>query len=173
MFCPVQLIQRSKMSKCPCQSGKEYDACCGPIISGSQAALTAEALMRSRYSAFAKGEVDYLGRSLHPDQRADYDPGATQRWANHSEWVNLQILNISGGGTDDDEGTVEFIATYRQKGNTLSHHEVGQFNRLNGIWYYTDGKIVTPGTVRHESPKVGRNDPCPCGSGKKYKKCCG
>ena len=161
------------MSQCPCQSGKEYDACCGPIIRGDRAAPTAEALMRSRYSAFAKDEIDYLEKSLHPDQRADYDPASTRHWAEHSEWLKLEIVEVSGGGENDDEGTVEFIATYRQKGNTLAHHEIGRFNRIKGVWYYTDGKIVTPGTVRHEAPKVGRNDPCPCGSGKKYKKCCG
>lgn len=161
------------MSPCPCQSGKEYDACCGPIIRGERAAPTAEALMRSRYSAFAKDEIDYLEQSLHPDQRTDYDPASTRHWAEHSEWLKLEIVDVSDGGENDDEGTVEFIATYRQKGNTLAHHEIGRFNRIKGVWYYTDGKIVTPGTVRHEAPKVGRNDPCPCGSGKKYKKCCG
>ncbi len=161
------------MSLCPCQSGKEYAACCGPVISGDRAASTAEILMRSRYSAFAKNETAYLEQSLHPDQRADYDPAATRHWAGHSEWVKLEILDTGGGGEEDEEGTVEFIATYRQKGNTLTHHEVGRFSRLNGAWYYTDGEIITPGTVRNEHPKTGRNDPCPCGSGKKYKKCCG
>lgn len=160
------------MSQCPCGSGKEYDTCCGPLIIGSQAAATAEALMRSRYAAFAMGKVEYLGESLHPDHRADYDPQATQRWADNSEWVKLEVANTSGGGKDDEQGTVEFIATYRQKGITHAHHEEGHFSRKNGIWYYADGKIVTQGTLRNEGPKVGRNDPCPCGSGKKYKKCC-
>jgi len=161
------------MNQCPCQSGKEYDACCGPIIRGDQAAPTAETLMRSRYSAFAKGEIDYLKQSLHPKQRTDYDPDSTRRWAEHSEWLGLEIVDTHDGGENDEEGTVEFIAKYRQKGGTLAHHEIGEFKRSNGIWYYHDGKTVTPGTVRHEGPKVGRNDPCPCGSGKKYKKCCG
>lgn len=161
------------MSQCPCESGKEYEACCGPVIRGSQTAPTAEALMRSRYSAFAKGEIEYLKQSLRPDQRADYDPVATQHWADKSEWLKLEIIETGAGGKDDEEGTVEFIASYRQKGNTHVHHEVAHFSRRNGIWYYTDGKIVTPGTVRNEGPKIGRNDPCPCGSGKKYKKCCG
>jgi SEC-C motif-containing protein len=161
------------MSLCPCQSGKDYDACCGPVINGTRPAPTAEALMRSRYSAYPKGEIDYLERSLHPEHRHDYDPVAAKDWADKAEWINLDILDVKGGGEDDEQGTVEFVATYRQKGNTLSHHEVGQFTRLNGIWYYADGKIVTPGTVRNQGPKTGRNDPCPCGSGKKYKKCCG
>lgn len=160
------------MHPCPCQSGKEYDACCGPVISGERAAATAEALMRSRYSAFAKGEIAYLERSLHPDHRGDYDPNSTKQWAETSEWIKLDVLDTSAGGPDDEEGTVDFVATYRQKDNTCVHHELAHFQRKNGVWYYTDGKIVTPGTVRNEGPKVGRNDPCPCGSGKKYKKCC-
>ena len=161
------------MSACPCQSGKEYDDCCGPIISGTRAAPTAEALMRSRYSAYATGKIDYLSESLHPDSHDDYDPQAVAQWANNAEWLKLEIVKTSGGGELDNKGTVEFIATYREKGVTHAHHELAEFDRLDGKWYFTDGKLVTPGTVRNEGPKVGRNDPCPCGSGKKYKKCCG
>ena len=161
------------MDQCPCESGKQYEACCGPLISGAQAAATAAALMRSRYTAFVKSEIEYLKQTLHPDHRADYDPQATQRWADSSLWKKLEIVSVQRGGISDDEGTVEFIATYRQKGITHTHHEVGNFNRRNGIWYYTDGKMVSPGTICNEGPKTGRNDPCPCGSGRKYKKCCG
>lgn len=161
------------MNPCPCGSGREFDACCGPVLSGACPAATAEALMRSRYSAFAVKELDYLEKSLHPDYRADHDPAATRRWADSSEWVRLEILDVQDGGTGDDTGSVEFVATYRQKGVTHAHHEAGQFTRHEGRWYYTDGKMVTPGTRRNEGPKIGRNDPCACGSGKKYKKCCG
>jgi len=132
------------MSLCPCQSGKEYDACCGAIIGGSQPASTAEALMRSRYSAFVKGEVDYLRDSLHPDHRDDFDPAATKDLAVNSTWLGLQILNTTGGGKDDQEGTVEFIANFRMKGATYQHHELAQFNRHNGTWYYTDGQLIMP-----------------------------
>ena len=161
------------MNPCPCQSGKEYEACCGPIIKGERAADTAEALMRSRYTAFAKGEVGYLEHSLHPDHRGDYDPAATRHWADNSEWLKLEIIDVKDGGVSDDRGTIEFIATFRQNDVTHDHREVAEFERLNGRWYYTDGKLATPGTVRNPGPKTGRNDPCPCGSGKKYKKCCG
>ena len=161
------------MNHCPCRSGKEYEICCGPIIGGERVAESAEALMRSRYSAFTKGEIGHLKESLHPDHRSDYDPASTRHWAANSEWLSLEIVATGKGGEEDDEGTVEFIATYRQNGTTYSHHEVGRFERLNGKWYYTDGKLVTPATIRNPGPKVGRNDPCPCGSGLKYKKCCG
>ena len=138
-------IQWNKMSQCPCQSGKEYDACCGPVIGGRETAATAEALMRSRYSAFAKGEIEYLKQSLHPDHRADYDPVSTQALSANSEWVGLEIVGTRGDGKDDQEGSVEFIATFRQKGMTFKHHELAEFKRHNGIWYYTDGKLVMPG----------------------------
>jgi SEC-C motif domain protein len=136
------------MSQCPCQSGKEYEACCGPIIGGSQAASTAEALMRSRYTAFVKSEIDYLKNSLHPDHRDDFDPVSTRDLADNSEWINLQIINTSGGGKDDQEGTVEFIVTFSRQGVTYKHHELAQFNRHNGTWYYTDGELVMPDGVR-------------------------
>ncbi|MCC6302212.1 MAG: YchJ family protein [Gammaproteobacteria bacterium] len=158
---------------CPCGSGRDYPACCGPVIEGSGPAATAEALMRSRYSAFARGAIDHLEHSLHPDARADHDAEATRRWADKAEWQGLTIVATTGGGPDDDAGTVEFIASYRQKGVTHAHHEVGAFHRHQGRWYYTDGRMVTPGTQRNEGPRVGRNEPCPCGSGRKYKKCCG
>ena len=132
------------MSLCPCQSGKEYEACCGPIISGSQAAPNPEAVMRSRYTAFAKGEVDYLKNSLHPDQWGEFDPAATKDLAENSEWLGFKIINSSGGGQNDQEGTVEFVVTFRMKGVSYNHHELSQFNRVDGVWYYTDGKIVTP-----------------------------
>jgi SEC-C motif-containing protein len=161
------------MNLCPCNSGRSYEDCCGPLISGERPAATPEALMRSRYSAFSLKAIEYLKESLHPDLRADHDPEATRRWADKSEWVGLEIVSTSGGGADDDAGTVEFIASYRQKGTPYTHHEAAEFSRHKGRWYYTDGKMVTPGTQRNEGPKIGRNDPCPCGSGRKYKKCCG
>ena len=161
------------MILCPCQSGKDYDACCGPIIDGIQDASTPEALMRSRYSAFTKGAINHLTNSLHPDHRDDYDPIAAEQWAKNAEWLNLEIVKTEAGGLMDEQGTVEFIASYREKGVPYAHHELAEFSRLNGKWYFTDGKLVTPATVRNSGPKIGRNDLCPCGSGKKYKKCCG
>ena len=161
------------MSQCPCGSGKEYDNCCGPLISGNQAAATAEALMRSRYTAYAKADIAYITDTLHPSARHDHDPIAAQRWAEQSEWLGLEICNVEAGGETDDTGIVEFIASYREKGGIKKHHEIAEFTKDNGRWYFKDGKAVAPQTVQREAAKVGRNDPCPCGSGKKYKKCCG
>ena len=161
------------MSQCPCGSGQEYGACCGPIIRGEQPAPTAEALMRSRYSAYALVEIAHITDSLHPSSRHDHDPVASKRWAEQSEWLGLEICSVEGGGEEDDTGSVEFIASYREKNGIKNHHEVAQFKREDGRWYFMDGKQVAPQTVQRKTTKVGRNDPCTCGSGKKYKKCCG
>lgn len=161
------------MTNCPCCSGLAFAQCCGPLLSGEQAARTAEALMRSRYTAYTRGQIEYLTQTLHPDYRNDQDVGATRRWAANAEWIQLKVVQATQGADDDKEGEVEFIATYREKGLTRNHHEIGQFRKQDGIWYFTEGKIVPIKTQMHETPKIGRNEPCPCGSGKKFKKCCG
>jgi SEC-C motif-containing protein len=162
-----------QMSECPCGSGLAYADCCEPILSGAIAAPTAERLMRSRYTAYQKGAIGHLGDSLHPDHKSDWDEAATRRWADNAQWLGLQIVATQAGAEGDDEGTVEFIASYREGEATKRHHEISRFARQGGRWYYVEGRMPAPETVRHAAPKVGRNDPCPCGSGKKYKKCCG
>lgn len=160
----------TELDMCPCASGKKFADCCGPYLSGAALPPTAEALMRSRYSAFATGTVDYLEETLLPGTRDDFDRQAAADWAASSEWTGLQVRQTEKGGTSDDEGYVEFVALFRQEGVDKVHHETGHFQRQDGRWYYVDGAMGTrPRTVE----KVGRNEPCPCGSGKKYKKCCG
>lgn len=156
---------------CPCCSQLAYDACCGPLISGAARAETAEQLMRSRYSAYVKGEMGYLFETTHPDGRKGYDHDGTKEWSENSEWQKLEILAVRGGAAGDQVGEVEFKAYYEGKGAQHIHHEVGVFRKLEDVWFFTDGKIV--GNVPIRSTKVGRNEPCTCGSGKKYKKCCG
>lgn len=129
--------------------------------------------MRSRYSAYAEGAVDYLGETLHPDYRGDWDRAATRRWSEGAEWLGLEIVDTEAGQPGDSEGWVEFIATFKEDGKVKRHHERSRFIADQGRWYYADGEVPRPQTQRHQGPKVGRNDPCPCGSGKKYKKCCG
>jgi SEC-C motif-containing protein len=158
---------------CPCGSGKEYEACCGPLIRGTAPAETPESLMRSRYTAFARQAMNYIEETLHPSQRHDYDPAGSAKWARESEWQGLEILEVRDDPGNADRGTVEFKAHYRRKGTPQVHHEIAEFRRTNGTWYFYDGKMVGAGQFKRETPKVGRNDPCPCGSGKKYKKCCG
>ena len=160
------------MTVCHCGSSRPFDECCGPVLSGERAAATAEALMRARYSAYVEKNLEFLQNSLHPQHRDDWDPASTARWAEGSQWLGLEIRSVRDGQTGDAEGTVEFIADYKAQGQRRRHHEVGRFALVDGRWYYVDGQLPKPETVRNE-PKVGRNDPCPCGSGRKYKKCCG
>lgn len=160
------------MNECPCGSGKSFDACCGPIIGGTPA-VTAEALMRSRYSAYVKRSYEHLEQTLSSDQRGDFSRDDAKRWAESAEWLGLSIIKTEKGGPDDQQGIVQFSARYRMEGQEKEHLETALFGREEGKWVYS-GQIVPKGeTFRREAPKVGRNDPCPCGSGKKYKKCCG
>lgn len=128
--------------------------------------------MRSRYSAYAKADIDYVERTTAPEARSDFDRDGSLAWAKQSEWLGLEIVKTEAGGPDDTTGVVEFIARYQVDGRETRHHEVSEFRRDGKQWFFVDGKIVR-GTVRNDEPKTGRNDPCPCGSGKKYKKCHG
>jgi SEC-C motif-containing protein len=160
------------MSSCPCGSGSTFEACCGPILGGAPAP-TAEALMRSRYTAYVKHDIAHLERTLSPDQRKDFDAEAAKKWSQSAEWHGLTILKTEQGGPDDKLGAVHFSAKFKMEGEDREHLEIALFGRDEGRWVYT-GQVDEPGkTVRRETPKIGRNDPCPCGSGKKYKKCCG
>jgi len=160
------------MSNCPCGSGLSLDSCCGPILAGTPA-TTAEALMRSRYTAYVQRNYEHLERSLNAEQRKDYSAEEAKRWAESSEWLGLTILSTEKGGPGDEHGLVEFSARFRADGKEHEHVETAVFGREEGQWAYF-GQLSPKGqTVRREQPKTGRNDPCPCGSGKKYKKCCG
>ena len=161
------------MTACPCGSENDYASCCEPLITGEKPAETAEALMRARYSAYAKDHVNFILDTTHPSQRDQYTEKGIRRWARNSEWLGLTIIATENGTSDDDRGTVEFVAEYFEKGRRNRHHEIAQFRRREGQWFFYDGQAPAPQTVVRESPKVGRNDPCPCGSGRKYKKCCG
>ncbi len=135
--------------------------------------MTAEQLMRSRYSAYVKQEIGYILTSLHPDHRSDYDEKSTRAWAESAEWHTFEIVETKGGGAEDREGQVEFLVTFTDKGVRQQHHELSSFRKEGDIWYFTTGKNLPPPQAVRTAPKTGRNDPCPCGSGKKFKKCCG
>ena len=162
--------------RCPCGSSQDFNACCGPILAGESRAATAQALMRSRYVAYTRGDVSYIERTLAPESRAAFDERATRDWAREARWLGLEILSTEHGGTDDDLGHVEFIATYEQRGERMAHRERSRFRRDKALgWLFVAGEAraekQSAAPVKVE--RIGRNDPCPCGSGKKYKKCCG
>ncbi len=172
---------------CPCGSTLTFDACCSPFLSGKKLPPTAEQLMRSRYTAYTKSDVSYLKKTLAPESRGDFDAATTKQWADQSTWKGLKILSTKRGSASDTQGTVEFTAVYEAEGKTIEHHEVSKFRKdENGQWFFIEGESHThaEGEEHHHdhepkkpivrvAPKVGRNDPCACGSGKKFKKCHG
>lgn len=158
---------------CPCCSGKNYDECCKPVIDGSRKAATPEELMRARYSAYAKCEVDFIIGSTEKSKRDENDRKEIENWSKNSEWLGLKIVNTDFEDNTEDSGKVEFIASYADRGVKLEHHELAEFKRVDGEWFFYDGQLVAQHPFVRVEPKIGRNDPCPCGSGKKYKKCCG
>ncbi len=161
------------MELCPCGSQIAYKKCCEPCITGKKPATTAEQLMRSRYTAYTKVATDYIRDTTHPDHRGDYDHEGTETWAREAEWLGLEIIEMIAGGVDDTCGTVEFVACFKEDGHERRHHEIGSFKKDADSWYFTEGAMVTNKPIVRSGPKIGRNDPCPCGSPLKYKKCCG
>lgn len=161
------------MAACPCGSEKSYADCCEPLISGEQPAQSAEALMRSRYSAYVKYAIDYLCDTLHPEKQSDFNRKESEQWASQSEWISLEILRTENGMPQDQSGIVEFIARFRKKDKTINYHEVAEFIKKDNRWYFWDSMVPKIEQSIRNGPKIGRNDPCVCGSGKKYKKCCG
>ncbi len=160
------------MSQCHCGLEKPYEECCQPLIKGQADAKTAEELMRSRYSAYAQGEIDYIAATIDPDRTEGFDEKSARDWAENSEWHGLEVVSTYKGEEGDETGQVEFIAHYSQNRAKTKHHELADFRTIDGKWFFVDGEAVAPQPVKRDTPKVGRNDPCPCGSGKKYKKCC-
>ncbi len=155
---------------CPCGL-KNYEECCAPFIEKNVTPTTAEELMRSRYTAYTKGDIDYIKKTSHPKDQDEFDMAAAKSWAEDSEWMGFRIIRSEQGAATDSKGIIEFIVRYKMNGQIENHHEVSTFVKIDDQWYFEDGKIITQ--VVNETPKVGRNEPCPCESGKKYKKCCG
>jgi SEC-C motif-containing protein len=151
---------------CPCGSGRALQACCAPLLRGERQAECAEQLMRSRYTAFTRGDEAYLQRTWHSSTRPeclhlDTPPAPV--------WQGLRILATRAGETGDDRGSVEFEASYRVDGRPGVLHETSRFVREGGQWRYLDGEIAAD----PQPPAPARNQPCPCGSGRKFKRCCG
>ncbi len=151
---------------CPCGSGSAEAACCGRYLAGALAP-TALALMRSRYTAYVRGAIDYLVATHDPRTRSSVDVAAVTRWSRDTEWLGLEIIATEMGGEGDDVGIVEFVASGRTHAVPFRQRERSRFRRVDGAWMYVDGE------ARAAEPRPGRNDPCPCGSGRKYKRCHG
>lgn len=141
---------------CPCGSGRLLDACCGSFLQGAPAP-DVESLMRSRYAAYVLGRYDYLYTTWHASTR----PAEGELGGTGLRWIGLEVVRSASAG---DTGEVEFIASYADRSNGRRLHETSRFVREDGRWLYVDGDCRVEG--------IGRNDACPCGSGRKFKQCC-
>jgi SEC-C motif domain protein len=152
---------------CPCGSGKTYGLCCGPVHKGLRVAATSEELMRARFSAHALDDYAFLHRTYRPTAGTPFVPEADNPT---TEWTRLEIHG-TGPGKAPDYAFVEFSAYGLEQGVEHVLHEKAEFLNEKGAWIYTKALREGPAPTV-SSKKAGRNDPCPCGSGKKYKHCC-
>ena len=144
------------MVSCPCGLPADYAACCGRYLEGGARPDTPEQLMRSRYTAYVRGDVEYLWRTHHPDKRGDR--ARLEEAVRGSTFVRLVVQEAG-------PAQVAFEAYFREGRGLRVLTERSRFVRLDERWVYLDG-VVSVGDV-------GRNASCPCGSGQKYKRCCG
>lgn len=133
--------QKSTDQICPCGSDKPFNYCCAPAINGSRPAATAEALMRSRYSAFSIGAVDYLIDTTAPEKRRDDDATLLSEQVQFTVWTGLTILHTQDGGATDNTGSVTFEARFETPEENGTLREYSRFRREQGRWYYVDGDV--------------------------------
>ena len=150
---------------CYCGSQKFYEDCCFPFISGNLKSKIPEQLVRSRYTAFCIQNIEYLISTHHPSKRQPNEHEILAQTIHETQRLGLKVLKTQKGSIEELVGYVEFAAFYKniEEGQL---HENSKFIYENGQWYYLDGEILDP-------LKFNRNEPCWCGSKKKYKKCHG
>jgi SEC-C motif-containing protein len=158
---------------CPCGTHKTYALCCGVFIDAEKIAPTPETLLRSRYTAFTQGNVEYIADTMRGAATQQFDAENARRWAQHAVWLGLEVIRAQPVTDSDNKAFAEFIIRYRWQGKIESIHEISEFQRENARWYYVNGEPGAATAQRRNTVKIGRNDPCPCNSGKKHKKCCG
>lgn len=151
---------------CPCSSGTKYADCCQIFLKGSTA-VTAEQLMRSRYTAYTLADAEYLYKTSHNTIKSGFNKHDIITWSKENTWQKLEVIDTKNGGIYDTQGIVGFKAYFADsQGVSQVLHEISTFEKIDGHWYYKSG--IHPDNIQ----KVSRNSPCPCGSGKKYKRCC-
>ncbi len=137
---PEKTPKMRDLSLCPCKSRLPYGECCAPFHYGKALPQTAEALMRSRYSAYFFGRIDYLVDTTHPDKKSPQTRADIAALADEARWKFLTILSTSKGQAGDKTGKVEFVAQYYRGGVLQEHHEKSRFRRSRGLWKYVDDK---------------------------------
>lgn len=128
-------------------------------------------LLKKRYECFSTGKLDFIVESHHPESRDQIELEAIKNWSTQSIWKGLEIHEETPKGKD--KFFIRFTVKYERNFETTPHTEIAEFRQHEGRWFYFDSEFPQPETVKRVAPKLGRNDPCSCGSGKKFKKCCG
>ena len=154
---------------CTCGSGATFAACCGPLLASERPAADAEQLMRSRFTAHVARDFRHLHRTYLESSRQPYVEDTD---APKVEWTRL-VIHAHEPAAKPDTAYVDFTAYFVSEGREQAMHEKSEFRRIDGTWFFVRPVREGPAPVRSAHPKVGRNDPCPCGSGKKFKHCCG
>ncbi len=157
---------------CHCGKPKDFKECCELVHQDPTNAKTAEDLMRSRYSAFVVNNINHIAKT-QKGGATESEKQELKRWATSSTWQGLEVIKTHKGKDSDTDGVVEFRVTYKDdQKNDQIHHEIAQFEKVSSHWKFKEGTIVGLEPIKRIEPKIGRNDPCHCGSGKKHKKCC-
>lgn len=150
------------MVMCPCGLLQPYTQCCQRLHDSSQAAASAEQLMRSRYAAFALGKIDYIVQTTLPAQQHLLDVQAITAWSQQNQWLDLSIVS-SQPAIKPHHAKVEFIARFKDQQGEQQHHELSSFVQIDTRWYFLDPTV---------QPMPGLKSACLCGSGQKFKRCC-
>ncbi len=153
---------------CLCGSGQTYELCCSLLHSGKKKARTAEELMRSRFTAYAMRNEQYLVDTWDKKQL----PDQVNLSGDQVEWSWLEIVTRKKGGVNDSKGLVEFKAYYQLDGEEHVMRESSRFHKVDNQWVYLDGVVKSINKVGKQTD-FGKNAPCSCGSGMKFKRCCG
>ncbi len=148
---------------CLCGSQQNYKNCCEPLLLGDKQAETPEQLMRSRFTAYAQKNARYIYQTYASEKQAENPVKEIKEFATSCRFISLSVIDTNNDG---DRGVVEFKANYFYQNLYCELHERSQFIKEQDQWRYLDGIIFPVADI-----KVGRNDDCPCGSNKKYKKC--
>ena len=165
---PVTVARPERTAPCPCGSGQTFGDCCEPVLAGRHAAADAEKLMRARFTAHVAHDFRFLHETYRPTAGK---PFVEEEGEPPVKWTRLEV-RAHETTTDPDKSFVDFSAYGTEDGVEKVLHEKAEFLRVNGIWFYNREARLGPAPYKATTPKVGRNEPCPCGSGKKYKHCC-
>lgn len=157
--------------ECPCCSGKDFVECCKDIVAGTKFAHSPLELMRSRYTAHVCKEMPHIVRTMRNKALKLFDVEKTkEEWFEQCTWTKLEIIDAPAITKHSKEGIVEFKAYYTFQDGEHVLHERSKFQKIGEQWFYIAGQTKNPKIESTE--KIGRNDACVCGSGKKFKRCC-